>query len=262
MNLSASPFRLLGQGDLDKVEENYGRVIRAWAEEWFCVESTSLSFVVREPVAAEIVAKEDWTIFGDPSGVWLAAKVSENRQREFVERLLGTPVPPGMALSPLLRDLLDQCIRDLVVRFGARPTVGLSLVRHAATRIDATAVAYGAGALSIQPAAGVALPELVLGGELVERILAREVQPPARMPALARREMSLRAMREQIEVILGDAELTLGDIANVSVGDVIRLQAKYRDPLSVRFCNGVQLLKADLGASGTKKAIQIVGKAT
>ena len=59
-------------------------------------------------------------------------------------------------------------------------------------------------------------------------------------------------------MIAGHAELTLHDLVNLEVGDVIRLDALVRNPFAVRTSEGLSIAKAHLGIHGDYKAIQLI----
>lgn len=255
------PFRLVGTEDVGVLRSALGGPMQSWAADWFS-SSPNLVFQVSESVSPSLAASSGWTLMGEQSGVWLAWSLPEILRREFTEKLLGAPVPPGGDVSLMVQALVGECLLDLGSKlFAMAETTPATGVQNGIT-LAPSMIGYGSGAACVGSEAGCPLPDLVFGGEFVERLLARPRKSNAKAAALVHRHAAIRQRRANVEVVLGDAELTLADLANVSVGDVIRLQSRYRDPLLVRSPKGEPLMKANLGSAGACKAIQVIGKAS
>lgn len=262
MSQQALPFRLPGVADIEALHQALERPLRRWAAEWFS-STRHIAFTVVDAVAGEPSEAADWSVLGDPSGSALAWRLPECRRREFVEALLGAPLPPGGDASPMIESLLAECLQDLGLRLLKIVDVVAAAEPAESGRLDPTWLGYGAGVACATPDAASPLPDLVFSGELVERIVGRPKRAEiAGKIDLVQRESAIGSRRVRIEVVLGTAELTLADLANVSLGDVIRLQSRFREPLLVRSQDGQPLFNANLGAADTSKAIQIVGRAS
>ncbi|MBI2308401.1 MAG: FliM/FliN family flagellar motor switch protein [Rhodocyclales bacterium] len=262
MSQQALPFRLLGAADLDAFRIALERPVARWAAEWFS-SAKNIAFEIVDAVPGELAEAEDWSVFCDPAGCGLAWRLPERRRREFVEALLGAPLPPGGDASPMIEALLAECLQDLGARLLAIADAAAAPERRNGGRLDSTWLGYGAGAACALPDTASLCPDLVFSGELVERIVARpRPAGTAGKADLVQRENAIGNRRARVEVVLGTAELTLADLANVSSGDVIRLQSRFREPLLVRSQEGVPLFSANLGAADASKAIQIVGRAS
>jgi flagellar motor switch protein FliM len=60
-----------------------------------------------------------------------------------------------------------------------------------------------------------------------------------------------------VQVFLGFTELSLGEITDLQVGDVIQLEAHVDQPLIVQVANQ-RLFRAQVGKSGNHLAAQII----
>jgi flagellar motor switch/type III secretory pathway protein FliN len=84
----------------------------------------------------------------------------------------------------------------------------------------------------------------------------RTPAPRGRLGALDMR--SFHALPAHAELLLGRAEIALPDIAALQVGDVIVLDTRIHDPLTLRLQGGAAALHACLGRAGDRRAAQLV----
>lgn len=262
MSRAAIPFRLLGAADLARLAEATSPVVGAWAVEWgWSLEDCTL------------IASDDFSSISDVSADgWLecslrdefviAIGVPSDQRRELLERLLGAPLPPGGGASPLLNVLLHECMADLVARLKVHFGADRDAVVGWKKTISSGLAAYGSGAAYIRGRNNDCLPVIMLGGDAAARFVPKFTGIGKPATSLTRREESIDSLPTEIEVILGEADLTLADLTSIAAGDVIRLQTSFCDPVLVRSINGDALFTAYLGAAPMgNKAIQIVARA-
>jgi flagellar motor switch protein FliM len=85
-------------------------------------------------------------------------------------------------------------------------------------------------------------------------------RPTAKAGPLQPRTAAIGNGTVQLEITLGDAELSLAELASIAVGDVISLDASPRDPISVRTSDGQAAFHAYLGRNTERKVIQVSGQ--
>jgi flagellar motor switch protein FliM len=71
---------------------------------------------------------------------------------------------------------------------------------------------------------------------------------------------AVQAMRNQcvaLNVLLGEAEVTLAELQTLGVGDVLRLDRRVSEPLAVRLSDERVICAAHLGTRGDRKAVQL-----
>lgn len=262
MSRAAIPFRLLDAADLARLSEGVCPIVRAWAKEWGVSIEDKGVFASDDLSSVGDIDADDWLECSVHDELVIAVAVPSNQRRGLLERLLGAPLPPVGELSPLMEALLNECMSDLLARLRAHTGVGddAQVVRKVA--LSPGCVAYGSGAAILRGMHDECLPLVLLAGDVVSRLTPRPsaVNKPAF--SLTRREQSIEPLMTGLEVVLGEAELTLGDVASIAAGDVIRLQTSFCDPVLVRSLNGDALFSAYLGAVPVgNKAIQIVSRA-
>ncbi|MCX6059003.1 MAG: flagellar motor switch protein FliM [Chloroflexi bacterium] len=102
---------------------------------------------------------------------------------------------------------------------------------------------------TLKPIADVLNPHIWIAGRK-----EKQQDPIARQAAI---QTMMKAIIP-IKVILGNAELTLKDLANLSIGDVIELDQNIDNPLVVQVANKKQFM-ANVGKSRKRMGVQITG---
>jgi hypothetical protein len=245
--MQARPFRLVGDSDRQAVEATLRVNVEPWAGQWFAGSEASGIAPDVLPAGAECV---DWLRFGTAPDRWLAVRPDRSAIRALLRRLVAG-IGSGAPISPLGESLVRECIAD----FAARCLSSVGLAASPAVE-GLPALEHGGGELAFRMGGEFSL---LLGGALVEAMAAprRAVVPS---PEFASLRSAAGTAPIQIEVVLGDAELTLGDLAALAPGDVIRLDTRMSDPLAVRVGNGQSAFHAHLGRHAEHKVIQVSGK--
>lgn len=245
--MQARPFRLVGDSDRQAVETTLRANVEAWAGQWFAgSEALGIASDVL-PAGAECV---DWLRFGTAPDRWLAVRLDRSATRALLRRLVAG-MGSGAPISPMGESLVRECVADLVGR--CLSSVGLA----ASPAVEGLpTLENGGGELAFRIGGEFSL---LLAGGLVEAMTAssRPALPP---PGFASLRSAAGTAPIRIEVVLGDAELTLGDLAALAPGDVIRLDTRTSDPLAVRVDDGQTAFHAHLGRHAEHKVIQVSGK--
>lgn len=254
----ALPFRLVGDTDLSALRQAFRKEVQAWAGTWLAVEQGA---DVKFPDHADVETRNRgaWTILKVDVDCWFAWQMAGRPWRDYAKLLINAPLGSSAAPSSLLEALLDECMSDLATRLlsAAAPSYDATLEQGG---LENVRTEYGSGAIFGELGGDLPPQPIALGGSVVSALVGRQSQPSPHEAMLASRESAIGGGVTRLEVVLGQAELTLADLANVSVGDVIRLQSPFRDPLLVRTDDGVPLARARLGVRDGYKAIQLTGK--
>lgn len=256
---AALPFRLVGENDKSALRIELLAEAQDWAAIWFAGAPPAELEIDAEP-DLDSLDKAPWTIAGEAPERWVAWQCPTDSWRDYARLLLAAPVGPDAALTPLIGSLLHECLSDLATRLLAAAGMATDCRQFAEGSLCSVRTGYGSGAVVAGLGGGLPPLRLVLGGEVAAAFIGRQVQPAATHIALAPRKAAIASGSMRLEVVLGQAELTLAELANVSPGDVIRLQTSFREPLAVRTSDGQPILRAHLGTRKGHKAIQIIEK--
>ncbi|MBW8760147.1 MAG: FliM/FliN family flagellar motor switch protein [Burkholderiales bacterium] len=80
---------------------------------------------------------------------------------------------------------------------------------------------------------------------------ARPLTPAATVAAFA-------GVQACVEAVVGRAELSLGDVAQLQVGDVLQLDARLLDPIALGIAGGTAALPVALGMRDGARAVQLL----
>jgi len=252
------PFHLLSDGDLATLQDEFKALGIAWSEEWFATHPEG-EFVPWDEAAAAFPGQDRWEISYADAETWVAWQLPPGAWRDYGRLLLNAAVP-GASPSPLVKTLLHDCFADLASRLLSRAVPDSCSARTVEGSLEMVRNGHGAG--SVRGYLGNGFPQLglAMGHAVVSALLGP--RRPGDIPdePLAPRELGIAAGVVRLEVILGHAELSLAELASVSPGDVIRLHAPFREPLTVVNAEGSPIVRARLGKLGDARAIQITNQ--
>lgn len=241
------PFRLLGAAVLETVQATGLDAWRRWCADW-AVAPGAVALDCARPADGPLPVPADWRQqwrAGEGS-VWLAwpAEFESAIQRAvFAPDANHAPVTPRLATEggqAALAQLLQQLASTLLGSAEAR--------RDAVTEPDAALFARGAGTLVLRLTVGKHSLRCLIGAEAVEHLAANAPKAPA--PAKLAPLNLVHVLRDTVitlPVRAGNAELGLGSLLTVGVGDVIALDNPIDDTVTVHGPGGRPLFEGYLG---------------
>lgn len=251
------PFRLLGESDRETARLRLTQRIQAWIETWFTDKPRAELQWQNESEPSNRVG-HGWRVYGSGLDHWVAYAVEPSAWRDIAAALLGTNQGLPAQPSPLLGDLVEECLADLVQSlFG---TEG-STEHGTPESLQTTAIrqGYGSGILIGKIGQDSSPIGIAMGGAVVENCLGPRPAAAAKQ-LIAGRAAAIRGGKLHLEVVLGEAEIRLGDLAQIAVGDILRLQSSYKEPVAARNGQGQTMFRGYLGTQGASKAIQVISK--
>ena len=255
--MEALLFRLVRGAARQARESTLTSIAEEWSAHWFPTASS-----VQVTVANEVVApapEQAWLVIGQAPDHWLAWRLDPESARAMVAAMVNHGLGASSKLTPLVAGLSHELVHDFFARLRQQfPEAKLLDAVLGAESYAALRTVYGSGAVQVELKGVFPNQQLVLGGGIVE--LCQPQQGSAVKPAaLQAREQSLDIYPARIEVTAGHAEMTLQDLADMEVGDVILLQSKVADSFQVKSSDGKKTLaKVHLGLLGEHKAIQFI----
>lgn len=257
--IQATPFRLLNNDDCNRIQALIETQLNAWSKIWFSV-SPEIGFALDEKFAVSPESRNDWRILTIDHDNWVAWHFADASWRDYARLLLGASVGPVSVPSPLINDLLRDCMTDLASRILVVTDEDAKPIASTIESLAHLPTGYGSGAIQGKLCNGLPSLFLAIGGGTVASLLGPRPSPESNHAALASRESAIGSELVHLDIVLGSTELSLAELANISVGDVIRVQSPYQQPVIARGSDGIPLLKVHLGTRGERKAIQVVGK--
>ncbi|MBI3229336.1 MAG: FliM/FliN family flagellar motor switch protein [Burkholderiales bacterium] len=251
------PFRLLSQTTLDALTAQVTPVVQQWAAQWglgqdVALRSTRFTDVKASAWRQRWVDGERGIFFG-----WQSALVQEIQTAMFPpdhgnaagQRARLAPIGAQQAFDALLAALKlvllpPSALRDLQI---SQPTL------EAKT---------GSGAILLQISIGNQSCDVLLNDAAVRGVVPAK-SGTGSLPALGKVNL-LHLLRDtplQLEVEIGRADVPLGSLLTVGVGDVIKLKTALEQPVSVKLPsakNGTDFCRAYLGKMQDAVAIELV----
>jgi len=243
--MGVQAYKLVNRSERERLAGRVQEVVRAF-----------IARVTREPAEAACTVSalgEGEQIRSDPK-VWMvgtrsgmtvvAVGLSEGWTREFARLLLGGALAEGLdaagleAVGELGDALLQECGAALAVALepsGTSPEPPLQWERGSALQPGFAGQATMMAACNL----GEQLPMLmVLGSELVLGYLAGDTRAYPGTGALEPLRSAIHSGSVPLEVVAGGAEMAVGELATIKVGDVIKLDRTLEQPLTIRVRDG------------------------
>ncbi|MCB5191889.1 FliM/FliN family flagellar motor C-terminal domain-containing protein [Methylobacillus arboreus] len=252
----ALPFRLIAASGRVAVEETLKAVFSDWSKAWLG-EDAKCSYAVDSDSA--IGPDDEWLIVGNAPESWVAWNLADSQGRELVSAMMKQSSGLSSKPSPLTSALRQEALLDLFRRIQTLSSHELAQQYQGEKRQLRTG--YGSGVVHLQISGILGQQELLIGGAVAEALGAFKPTRSPHAQAMVQRGRTLGRYVAHLEVLAGQAEITVQDLSGIEVGDVIRLSAKSADALLVRSLTGKQpVAKAYLGLQGNHKAIQFLEK--
>jgi len=255
--VTALPFRLLSDADKQSVFNSINAVSKDWTTDWFT-----------SPLAVNLSINDEamkwgggeWFVIGDAPDTWLAWSMEPTGCRQMVAAMFGTSLSDSSRATPLVKALVQESVSNLFQRIANLLGKNLNLQIYSEPS-KALRSGYGSGAIQIELIGDLFKQHLILGGGVIEFLCSSNSNKEAAVTniRLVNREKTLGKHSARLQVHVGKAEITLQDLAEMQVGDVIRLQAGVKDSFLVQSSDSNQLVaRAHLGVVGKHKAIQLI----
>lgn len=256
------PYKLLNRSELSHLASAVRSACAPWANAWL---GDAATFEVACHRAADHATEPgrfegSWLSAGIADGRWLSASTATPLLAQLGAALLASESSAdaqGEAKrSPLLRELAGTALNELleaILRGGNHDTA----VARVPQSPDAGFWKAGSGAVVAEVSFGGSTAVLALNPALVRALLRGARRQSGMETPLDSAAAALSNGRLPLQVLVGEAQLELGLLQTIVVGDVIRLDARADQPLQVVNADGVRLCGAYLGTRGVQKSIQL-----
>lgn len=256
------PYLLFGQSELQRLTDTLHPLVVLWAKQWLGQEQVHLSCL---PRSASIPDNGEW-LFAKSStskGGFLhrPSGYTKSMTRELFGDLSKT-TGLGDTPSPLLGDSIQMVLRDLIkaIFSALDPSANHEEIVFISQIPDPSAFAEGVGTviLSLQVKSinllflltGSQCNDFLRSGKAIKTNHDKLAPLENIMPIVRTKPMKLSA-------ILGEAEIDIGTLQSISIGDVIRLDIPIDKPTQLFTSEGIPLCKGYLGASDEFKSLQL-----
>lgn len=206
----------------------------------------------------ELKIDDGWDIYGDSSSFWLGFKKDINNKNKIMSEMfeLGSNsiIKTTKFMDLIYKDFID-CNLNAIFSLSNMRVIQDKVVG------DSVSAAKGSGAIIGNINNGSVSIPIAISGDLV-RAICGEVNQKVHVPKpqinLVSRNSTLEKYKANIEVLAGEAKISLLDFSKMEVGDVVLLNKKVGEPFFVQSGNKVSVGSIQLGRLENKKAIQFL----
>ncbi|HEU4652729.1 MAG TPA: FliM/FliN family flagellar motor C-terminal domain-containing protein [Steroidobacteraceae bacterium] len=242
----ACPILLLGDSRRDELLRNLQATANAWGKVWSAQEfdiSAESTESARQRCPGWVAEDRGSTLLQVESSAEFVASLI-GRQAAFSSGTLARSVIEELE-QKVFQSLCDHVLRAAKLE---------SVVIHRAE----LARSYRRQTHWIRIATRGTRANLLVGldGRVVERLVSRQVIE-AKADKLVARRSSISEARMSLEAVLGTAEVSVAELAELNEGDVIVLSNRLSEPVDLVNEAGQFVARARLGSSGTNRAVSV-----
>jgi hypothetical protein len=258
--MTIQPYKLINSSESAVLTARLLEGVARWVAQ-YALEETAARCTL-ETYGEPLPQAHEWVMGVRPSGPVLALGLPEDWPRQLAGLVL--PERQAVALDPAGVRLMQE------LGVGLLEDLGRSVIDSVLTkRSDADLVWSRTAAPRSEPRPenSFVLCRCQLGAGMELRIalwpatVLACLSPAVPRPAVGSLvEPVSRALQAQVVVldgIVGEAELAVEELSTLAVGDVIRLNRKFSEPLQVRLSGGAVVCAARLGALKGRTAVQL-----
>jgi hypothetical protein len=247
------PFKLFGAHERAAMAALLEARVAAWAGAWL-PEGVELQLEIGPAAEVEprMADASGWSRYAAPNGDAVALRVQERDLAELAAALCGAGEGRRgrtfAGVSALSEHVGGAALRELAS--GLLEAKSVSVAQGA---LEDAWLPYSA-AYAAEIALGAARIAMVASGTWALRMLKEKLPRPAPARLIDRRSaMSAQTLR--LHAVAGWAELDLGVVQALAVGNVIALEVRLDRPMTLATASGTPLCSARLGLLDGRKAV-------
>lgn len=263
--MSARPFILLRKSDRREILRRIEERVDDWVSDWLpgamLVPGDTLIAITSALEFYECVASLREYRVAD-AGFGRVAGLKVQNPRGFANSLLATSGnDAALSLTEIETGLVHAALDDLaghILGTNEIDTRSIETSNDDGGLLDL--LRPGAAAVYCELSVGAISLSVLLSPEGLQRIWSKPIGPRAEGATMQVREAlgGVTESKVKVRAQLPSAEMTLGDLASMNVGDVIRLSARVDEPIAVQVGDTRRALRANLGLASGARAIQVV----
>jgi flagellar motor switch/type III secretory pathway protein FliN len=255
------PYRLFGVTEQQNAIRQVSKELVEWTSEWMVAGNQAPNVEVI-PLSDILQDGMHWELAGEHDVPFVAVGYSGTWQRQLLGLLLGDLMETQPeSLSDRIADALAlQVVRALAERLLM--AAGLLEAANADSWAGVPPLDVGQPGSPYLALRCVLSPGTALGVLLYPELLDAWVDAPedsAREP-IQPAAQTFDNEQVNLEIIIGEGELTIEELGTLATGDVIPLDRKLSQEISIRLAGNVPVCSGFLGSVHGKMAVQVAAK--
>ncbi len=256
--MTHEPVVLLGTSRRQRLTQLLQQAVEEWRQQWSGGSHSAFEVDVAEALCRRPTMTAGRTLafsaaVGDER--LLAITVPVEAQHE----LLGVPAPRTVVEggSETAIAVVSEALQALCSRLARARATDVNVTPLPAEKLPQTWSQYGLTVL-VKTAGERVLLRARLFPELLQALLP--AQPVKPTEQLVSRKNAIGVETVPVQAWLGQAEVSLSELASLQVGDVILLDANVSGAGHLALPDGRELAQIRLGSAAGKRAVSVVGK--
>lgn len=257
--MTHEPVILLGTSRCQRLTQLLTQAVEEWRQQWSGVGHCALEVDVaealcRRPTMAAGRALALIAAIGDER--LLAITVPMEAQHE----LLGVPAPRTVIEggSESAMAVVSEALQALCSRLARATATDVNVTSVPGEKLSQAWSQYGLTVL-VKTVGERVLLRARLFPELLQAMLPAQAVKPTE--SLVSRRNAIGIETVPVQAWLGQATVSLGELASLRIGDVILLDANVNGAGHLALPDGRELAQIRLGSAAGKRAVSVVGKA-
>lgn len=259
--MGARNFFLLGRTDRNAIVARLREVLTRWQDEW-CIEVSApdvdiISENLREAPLPACVWRSGTLTSETKAAVGFATKASDGLMSALIDSSLlskGRDMAPAEIEAELTGSAVEALIAILLEGFDA----GKPSIKWDSKKLESETLDPHKGFIVVRCRTPAVEMFIVLYPGLTERYVQRGSNETGRhRPQVTPVRNVFAAQRLTMWICAGVAELALMELHNLSVGDVIILDRRLNEPLTIHIAGSVDCATGHLGFKAGRKAVQL-----
>lgn len=254
MSKDVSPFILMGSSNASKFSELFNRNLRELYSSWFS-SSHNFKFNIvnsNEPLNIDL---STWSLFANSKDCWIAFKNDNEIISQLISEMIGDQKNSVTKVTNFVSSIYNDFIDSNVSSFFSLA----NMVLIKGSNIKNINQAFGSGTLIGNISNGNITFPILIGGGIVDGIcgISKNINKQNIIHNLSKRETLILNTNEKIKVLAGSVIMTIEELNNIEIGDVVILDSKIQDLFAMYNSSGKYLTNVQLGKRFSQKAIQI-----
>lgn len=254
------PYILYGQPELSRIITIIDPAVSRWENKWF----GSPSFASRCSQATATADAAEWWYAKPKTGSGLFIRKPPGLIKAATLAVFGR-LPKSAGLGDTPSPIVGDCLANLITDLSASvlnalcPSSATDSVRLITLAPDSAYFAAGSGTLQLQLHSPAVTFDLLIPSAQIASFL-RKGPAEKSAAASASLENSMPMIHKhtfKLAALLGQAELNIGTLQNIAVGDVIRFDTSIDQTITLVTPDGTPVASGYLGTRDHFKSLQI-----
>lgn len=249
---SIQPFWVYSTSEIQRIEKHLQKVIADWSGQWMPAGQASVQSVANSFERPVMINDACWYLGASDVQVILAD------WQALAAGLLSLDDSEHIANDESVRHLLMDAVSALV-NAVTESTIAIDYADECKSTFDV----YGAGGLSAHfTVAGAELIFLLSSSAIQHCLKAGSKDAATNITPLKRRRDAIGESTLSLSAVLGDVELSIGDLSTLQKGDVLSFPVAADSAVKLVNESGVVVCRGALGEHQGKRSLQIVSKSS